>query len=92
MNKAYQIRLNGRVTGVGFRYSTLEKVNSINGISGYVRNSKYGEVEVFIQGKEERLNKLIAWLNHGPALARVDKCQVNNAPLRPQLKEFNITS
>ena len=48
MEIAYKVSIRGRVTGVGFRYSTFIKSSEFTSLKGYVRNVTYGEVEVFV--------------------------------------------
>jgi len=90
MKKAYLINIKGRVTGVGFRYSAINRVNDIKRISGYVRNVDYGEVEVLIQGENEELTKILQWLQKGPPLARVDSFTISEIPLNKNIDDFRI--
>ena len=90
MKKAYLVNIKGRVTGVGFRYSALAKAGDIPGISGYVRNAGYGEVEVLIQGEEGDLTEMRAWLQKGPPLARVDSFSLVEAPVDITINRFEI--
>jgi len=62
----------GRVQGVGFRYSTVIKANSI-GITGYVRNRPDGSVETLAEGTSEQINMFLSYLEQGPSLSRVDE-------------------
>jgi acylphosphatase len=64
-------RVEGRVQGVGFRYSCLSEGRRL-GLSGWVRNSPDGSVEVWAEGPAARLDALVAWLRRGPPYARVD--------------------
>lgn len=88
---AYIIKIKGRVTGVAFRYSALEKSLSLPSITGYIRNASHGEVETFIQGENEDLNKMIIWLRQGPPLARIDNFEISECPVNKNLNEFKIT-
>ena len=90
MKKAYLINIKGRVTGVGFRYSTIAKTGEFPGVSGYVRNVGYGEVEALIQGEEKELLKMIEWLQRGPSLARIDSYSLSEAPFDAEIKQFGI--
>jgi acylphosphatase len=65
-------RVEGRVQGVGFRYSCLYEGRRL-GLSGWVRNSPDGSVEVWAEGTAAKLDALVAWLRHGPPYARVDR-------------------
>lgn len=73
--KAYSIIVTGRVQGVGFRYHTQHTAQAL-GLAGWVRNRRDGAVEIWAQGEETALEKLLAWLRHGPPGARVDACRI----------------
>ncbi len=88
--EAYLLKISGRVTGVGFRYSTRDYVNQFSEVRGYVRNVREGEVEVLIQGKKDHLEVILAWLTHGPSHARVDDIKINKIPLSDSLSYFKI--
>lgn len=88
--EAYLVKIIGRVTGVGFRYSTRDFANQFSEMRGYVRNVNDGEVEVLIQGKKDHLEVILAWLTHGPSHARVDEIKINKIPLSDSLSYFKI--
>lgn len=48
----------GRVQGVGFRYSSYTEAN-LMGLTGWVRNSSDGTVEMEVQGTKEKIQQLI---------------------------------
>jgi acylphosphatase len=89
---AYFVKISGRVTGVAFRYSALEKSKNLHSIAGYIRNSGYSEVETVVQGEKEEVDKMVSWLNVGPALARVDDFSMSECPYNPELNSFRIRS
>lgn len=68
--------VSGRVQGVYFRASTRNQAIAL-GVTGYARNLADGRVEVLVEGKDEAVNKLIAWLAHGPPAARVDAVEIH---------------
>lgn len=68
----YEINIQGRVQGVGFRYFAVHKANEM-GISGWVRNSVDGGVIIVAQGIEPELKTFIDYLYIGPTRSRVDK-------------------
>lgn len=87
---AFYIKISGRVTGVGFRWSVLEKAGNLPSLSGYVRNIGYGEVEAFVQGPTEEVDALISYLRSGPPLARVDTLSISEAPMDKSIRRFEI--
>lgn len=68
--KAFHARVEGEVQGVGFRYSAQREATSL-GLSGWVRNTSGGAVEVWAEGPEPDLNEFLAWLRQGPPSAWV---------------------
>ncbi len=63
--------VSGRVQGVFYRASTREQAQRL-GLSGSARNLPDGRVEVVVEGAEDAVNVLEAWLRQGPPAARVD--------------------
>jgi acylphosphatase len=90
METAYKVSIRGRVTGVGFRYSTLVKSSEFPSLKGYVRNVAHDEVEVFIQGDEKDIAQMLAWLREGPPFSRVDQVESVKANMDQSLSEFEI--
>ena len=74
MNVSYIAHVSGKVQGVFFRVSSQQKAIDY-GLSGYARNLADGDVEVFLSGEEENVEKMLAWLQHGPDQADVTKMQ-----------------
>jgi acylphosphatase len=90
METAYRVSIKGRVTGVGFRYSTLIKIAEFPSLKGYVRNVAHGEVEVFVQGDEKEVDQMLAWLKEGPRFSRVDQFDCVKASQDQSLSEFTV--
>jgi len=65
-----QIRVKGRVQGVGFRDALRAEALRL-GVSGWVRNRADGSVEAVIQGDGVSLERLVEWARRGPPLAQV---------------------
>ncbi len=67
---ATRFLVQGLVQGVGFRYFVYRSAARL-GVSGYVRNTADGCVEVVAAGPEDVLRLLEDCLRQGPAHARV---------------------
>ena len=79
MIKSVRINIYGKVQGVGFRYSALQKANEM-GIYGFVKNRADGSVYIEADGETEMLELFIIWLKRGPSISRVDEVKVNDIP------------
>ena len=79
---ARNIRIVGRVQGVWFRDWTVQAAQAI-GVSGRVRNRADGSVEVCALGEPELVERLTDRLREGSPAARVDRIDVQEAPLQP---------
>jgi len=90
MIKAYIILIEGRVTGVGFRYYTLQKVHTFKNITGYVRNLTPSKIEVMLQGDEYDLHSVIELLKVGPSAAKINSFLFNEIPLEHAYADFRI--
>ncbi len=88
--KAVRVKISGRVTGVCFRFCALDRSRTLPSLAGHVRNLGHGEVEAFIQGEEQEVEAMVAWLGHGPPAARVDAVEVAPAALDPACRGFEI--
>jgi acylphosphatase len=69
------IVMGGRVQGVGFRYFALHRANEFH-ISGWVRNTPDGKVEIEAEGETQNLSEFIGRMKIGPARAIVQTFSV----------------
>jgi acylphosphatase len=70
-----QLRIAGRVQGVGFRYA-LQREALARGLAGWVRNRRDGTVEALLQGDAAAVDAVAAWARRGPPAARVERVEV----------------
>ncbi len=63
--------VHGRVQGVGFRDATVRMAQSL-GVTGWVQNRPDSTVETVAVGDKATLERFLAFLNEGPAFARVE--------------------
>jgi len=87
---ACRFTVHGRVQGVGFRYSTVQRARMLK-LAGYVRNRVDGSVEVWAEGSDTALNSLYAWLQQGPTMARVERVERDDFALTGKYKGFSVT-
>ena len=69
--------IGGRVQGVGFRYFT-EAAAAREGITGWVRNTPDGRVEILAEGDADAVERFERSLRHGPPHARVEEVAVDD--------------
>ena len=69
-----QIRVSGRVQGVGFRFALRDEARAL-GIKGWVRNRADGSVEALLQGSRDALDALVRWARRGPRAAQVERVE-----------------
>ena len=81
----------GRVQGVGFRYFVLAKAQQLN-ITGWVRNTHNGDVEVMAEGVREELEDLLSSLRKGPRSAFVSNIQENWETPSGEFQNFAVRS
>ena len=65
-----EVRVVGRVQGVGFRYFVFETARRL-GLSGYVMNLRDGGVRAYAEGSRGSLEQFLRALQQGPSGARV---------------------
>lgn len=81
--------IEGRVQGVFFRASTMDKAREL-GLTGWVKNNPDGSVEIVAEGAREVVEELVTWSHKGPRHAVVDNVEVEWEPWLDEYKEFTI--
>ncbi len=73
--KQIHMRVTGRVQGVFYRASAQREAKRL-GLTGWGRNRKDLSVEIVAEGEEAGIKDFIAWAQHGPGAARVERVDV----------------
>ncbi|MBT3813627.1 MAG: acylphosphatase [Gammaproteobacteria bacterium] len=68
----YKLTIRGRVQGVFFRASTQKMANKL-AISGTVKNTAAGDVEIIAIGEHQAMQKFIQWCHKGSLPAKVEE-------------------
>ena len=76
MKKCFELIIEGRVQGVGFRYFACNNALKYN-INGYVRNMPDGNVEIVCSGEEQDLDKFISKMKKGPSFSYISSFKIN---------------
>ena len=86
-----RVLVTGRVQGVGFRASTAAEVERrAPAAAGFVRNLVDGRVEAVFQGERDAVLDLVAWCEHGPVGAEVERIEVVEETVDPAERRFSI--
>jgi len=85
----YEIRIQGRVQGVGFRYFVQRRAAEFD-ISGWVMNQSDGSVLVMAQGTPKDMEPFIDHLRSGPSAARVTQFIKTEMPSLENFTGFQI--
>ena len=76
-SKAIRASVRGRVQGVFFRHSTVERARAL-GVTGWVRNEADGTVAVHAEGPATAVEELLDFLGQGPPGAAVEAVDVED--------------
>lgn len=81
--------IDGTVQGVGFRAFVLEQAQAL-GLTGWVRNTYAGEVEVLAEGPRPALEALLDKLRTGPRMAFVSEVRKTWEAATGEFSSFNL--
>ncbi|NLG99892.1 MAG: acylphosphatase [Chloroflexi bacterium] len=81
--------IDGLVQGVGFRMFVQDYAHSF-GLTGFVRNTYDGQVEVVAEGDHQTLENLLQKLRTGPRAAFVTKVNQEWMPATGEFSRFEI--
>ena len=87
--KRLEVKVFGRVQGVGFRFFTLLKAQKL-GLKGYVKNEWDGSVEVIAEGEEEQIKELLYYLTNGSPFSHVEKITQIILPSSKEFTRFEV--
>jgi acylphosphatase len=72
------LMIKGKVQGVFYRASARTVAERM-GVTGWIKNTKAGDVEAKATGNESQLKEFIGWCRKGPPQAAVTVVDVNPA-------------
>jgi len=84
-----QIRVSGRVQGVGFRAALQREAQKL-AVTGWVRNRSDGSVEALLQGPGPAVEAIVAWAGRGPRGAYVTDVVASDAEHEPEHACFEL--
>lgn len=74
-SEAVELKIEGLVQGVGFRYFCYQKANQLN-LCGWVRNNFDSSVQLYAEGERSLLQELIEIVKVGPEAAVVNDIKI----------------
>jgi len=86
---AKHILVKGKVQGVFFRKFARQQAEDLN-ITGWVKNTDNGHVEIFAQAREEAITVFIEWCKRGSPRAIVENVIVEEAIPDIGIKHFLV--
>ncbi len=89
MLKRIHLLISGKVQGVFYRMNAKNKADEL-GLTGWVKNTPDGEVEILAEGKEKDLKELIKGCYNGSEGARVDEVEVEWSGYKNKFDKFEI--
>lgn len=81
--------VDGTVQGVGFRMYVLDRASELH-LTGWVRNTYDGLVEVIAEGPRDRLEKLLDKLRLGPRTSFVTEVRQEWEPATGEFRMFEV--
>lgn len=84
-----ELRVQGRVQGVGFRASALRHAH-LYSVKGWVSNAANGSVELVLQGSTDAIDQMVSWLHIGPEQALVEQVEIRRSYTDKRYDFFDI--
>ena len=86
---AKHILVKGKVQGVFFRKNTRQIAEALD-IMGWVKNTDDGDVEIFAQGDESKIEQLLSWCKQGPPRDDVKDVEIIDERPDISIKKFSV--
>lgn len=86
---AVHVFVTGRVQGVFYRQSTMDKAMEL-GVKGWVRNLPDGRVEALLLAENTVLEAMLAWMELGPPTAEVEQIFIEVEDEPETLEGFTV--
>jgi len=87
--KHYDLKISGRVQGVGYR--AFAKRTAIQlGLRGFVKNMMDGTVYIEVEGDKDTLDRYVIQCRKGPGWAHVDNVKVTESPYQ-SFEDFRVS-
>ena len=84
-----EIRVNGLVQGVGFRYFVIRNAQQL-GLKGYVKNLYDGSVLTVVEGERGLIDELFKKIKIGPRSAQVNNSKIEWGEFKNEFSNFEV--
>lgn len=88
-NASLEVRVSGRVQGVGFRYFAHDTARRLR-LVGYVTNLPDGSVRAYAEGPRSSLTEFLRQMERGPTGAQVRESRSHWGPATGRYTYFGI--
>lgn len=88
MKKSVRVYIEGTVQGIFYRAFVKENAERHN-VKGFVRNLENGRVEIFLEGNNDDVDKMIELCRTGPKHSEIKNVEVKDEKFQ-DLKTFKI--
>jgi acylphosphatase len=86
---ANEVSYEGRVQGVGFRYSVKELAKGFD-VVGWVKNLPDGRVLLTVQGDKTEIGEFLESILDSHLRAHIERHVIREIPVSPNLRGFEI--
>ena len=86
---AKQVFFEGRVQGVGFRYTTRQLAKGFD-VVGWVKNLLDGRVELQVMGEEDEVDEFIQEIRDSSLAHHIERFEMREISLLSGVKGFSI--
>ncbi len=83
------IEFQGRVQGVGFRWTAMQAAESL-GLTGWVRNLDNGDVACEVQGAPFKIDEFIGRMMNEKSWIVIDNYTAEKMPVKPAETKFGV--
>lgn len=84
-----ELRISGKVQGVGFRYFTQKQARTLN-LVGWVRNTLDGGVLATVQGPKHAIETFMDYMWIGPPMSDVKSVTKVEMPIIEEFTDFDL--
>lgn len=89
MKEQINVKVFGRVQGVGFRYAVQKRAEELN-LKGWVRNRADGSVEAVAAGDGADIEKFLEWIRWRTIFAKIEEVRVEKRKSTENFQRFEI--